>query len=86
MSVLVALASKVLDLVGLKKIVNEKYDKAVNLTKDTVDNVVDTTYKGGLFSMIIVTIGWLSIFLYIAFYYAYMPSLVLNRPIHMQFK
>ncbi|VVC38067.1 Seipin family [Cinara cedri] len=86
MNPVISLVLKTLGFTGLKKIANEKFDKAINLAKDGMSNVQDTTYKGGLFSMIIITIIWISIFLYIAFYYAYMPSLILNRPIHMQFK
>jgi len=71
---------------GIKRIVNEKIDKTVSLVTGTINSVKNTTYKGGLFSMIIVTIMWVSIFLYITFYYAYMPLLVFTRPVHMQFK
>lgn len=71
---------------GLKRIVEEKVNKSVDMASDTVNSMLDTTYKGGIFSMIIITIVWVSIFLYIAFYYAYMPSLMFSRPVHMQFK
>lgn len=70
----------------LKKIINAKIDKTLNITADAGNRVTDTMYKGGLLSIILITIVWVSIFLYIAFYYAYMPSLMFSRPIHMQFK
>ncbi|CAH1731591.1 seipin [Aphis gossypii] len=73
-------------MLGLKRIVDQKVDKTVDMASDVANCLLDTTYKGGLFSMIIVTIVWVSIFLYIAFYYAYMPSLMFSRPVHMQFK
>ncbi|XP_050438473.1 seipin [Adelges cooleyi] len=43
-------------------------------------------YRGSVFWMSVVTVVWASIFLYAAFYTAYMPSLAYTRPVHMQYK
>lgn len=74
------------NMFGLKRIVNDRWTRTANMASDAVNGTVDTAYKGSLFTMIVVTIVWVSIFLYIAFYYAYMPSLMYTRPVHMQFK
>lgn len=46
----------------------------------------DAAFRGGTIVVSIVFVIWLSIFLYTAFYYAYMPSMSYVRPVHLQFK
>lgn len=60
-----------------------------NYTKKIIDRIIDV--KNLLFSgSVVVVVGlisiWVSIFLYVAFYYAYMPSVLHVRPVHLQFK
>ncbi|CAB0045098.1 unnamed protein product [Trichogramma brassicae] len=43
-------------------------------------------FRGGLIVIVAILIVWISIFLYTAFYYAYMPSMTYVRPVHLQFR
>ena len=55
----------------------------------TVDNVLEIRelfVKGGVVALVAAVILWFAIFLYVAFYYAYMPSISHVRPVHLQFK
>lgn len=71
---------------GLKRIVDDRVDKTVGMAADAADRLMGAVYKGGLLTMIVVTIVWVSVFLYVAFYNSYIPSLMYSRPVHMQFK
>lgn len=51
-----------------------------------VENVRLLSFRGGLVGLLTAMIIWVSIFLYVAFYYAYMPSISHVRPIHVQFE
>ncbi|KAG8236608.1 hypothetical protein J437_LFUL016857 [Ladona fulva] len=43
-------------------------------------------FSGGVVVIFGLISIWISIFLYVAFYYAYMPSVLHVRPVHLQFK
>lgn len=51
-----------------------------------VENVRLLSFRSGLVGLLTAMIIWVSIFLYVAFYYAYMPSISHVRPIHVQFE
>lgn len=55
-------------------------------TKDSVSSVKDVVLKVavGIFAAAIII--WTAIFMYIAFYYGYMPAVAHMRPVYMQFK
>ena len=55
-------------------------------TTQSVQSARDAVFRGGLVVISAVLIIWISIFLYTAFYYAYMPSMSHVRPVHLQFK
>jgi len=55
-------------------------------TKQSVQSAKDTALRTGTIVVSIIFVIWLSIFLYTAFYYAYMPSMSYVRPVHLQFK
>jgi seipin len=52
----------------------------------TVDELREFVVKAGVVAIIAAVIIWVSIFLYVAFYYTYMPSISHVRPVHLQFK
>lgn len=70
----------------LSKNVANFRQKAETGVQKGVENVRVLSFRGGLVGLITAMIIWVSIFLYIAFYYAYMPSISHVRPIHVQFE
>lgn len=55
-------------------------------TIDGVQIMWDNFFKGGMLALVSAAIIWLSVFLYVAFYYYYMPSVYHQRPVNLQFK
>ncbi|XP_071449809.1 seipin [Hetaerina americana] len=51
-----------------------------------VTGVKNVFFSGGVVLVIGLVSIWVSIFLYVAFYYAYMPAVLHVRPVHLQFK
>nr|CAD7439367.1 unnamed protein product [Timema bartmani] len=64
--------------------------KSLNIYRRTtasgVQNIKDVLCSGGLVALVASLIIWVAIFLYVAFYYTYMPSTSHIRPVHLQFK
>lgn len=63
--------------------------KWLDLRRTTTRNVQsarDAIVRGAIIVISAVLIIWLSMFLYTAFYYTYMPSMSYVRPVHLQFK
>lgn len=76
-----------LPLVGsLSKSVEHYRRKAESGVHKGVENVRLLSFRGGLVGLLTAMVIWISIFLYIAFYFAYMPSISHVRPIHVQFE
>ncbi|KAJ1521444.1 hypothetical protein ONE63_003113 [Megalurothrips usitatus] len=61
-------------------------EKAETGVQQGVENVRLLSFRGGLVGLLTALVVWVSIFLYIAFYYAYMPSIAHVRPIHVEFE
>lgn len=70
----------------LLKQVNKKLFNVQKKTTRGVQSARDVILSGGIIIISGVFIVWLSVFLYTAFYYAYMPSMTYIRPVHLQFK
>lgn len=71
------------------RVVRNVANKWLNVQQKTTQGVQsarDAVFRGGLIVVCAVLIVWISIFLYTAFYYAYMPSMSYVRPVHLQFK
>ena len=66
--------------------VNKKWFNVQKKTTRSVQSARDVILSGGIIIISGVLIVWLSIFLYTAFYYAYMPSMSYIRPVHLQFE
>ncbi|OAD61714.1 Seipin, partial [Eufriesea mexicana] len=54
-------------------------------TKRSVQSARNVLLSGGIIIISEIFIIWLSVFLYTAFYYAYVPSVSYVRPVHLQF-
>ncbi|XP_015512618.1 seipin isoform X1 [Neodiprion lecontei] len=55
-------------------------------TAEGVQTARDAVLRGGIIVMTAVVVIWISIFLYAAFYYAYMPNISHVRPVHLTFE
>lgn len=77
-------------MMGLKMWVRRAFMRRITVGKQSVKRIVDNSmeqaFHGGMFSLIMTSLVWISIFLYVAFYYAYVPAPSYVRPIHLQIK
>ncbi|XKL67794.1 hypothetical protein PGB90_003285 [Kerria lacca] len=49
-----------------------------------VDDIFERLFKSGMFSLTVITFVWIAVFLYVIFYYTYVPISSHVRPIHLQ--
>lgn len=70
----------------LLEILNRKWFNVQKTTTRGVQSARDVILSGGIVIISGIFIVWLSVFLYTAFYYAYMPSMSYVRPVNLQFK
>ncbi|XP_033180429.1 seipin isoform X1 [Bombus impatiens] len=70
----------------LSEQVYKKLFHVQNKTKRGAQSARDVLISGGIIIISGIVIVWLSVFLYTAFYYAYVPSISYVRPVHLQFK
>ncbi|XP_046400565.1 seipin [Ischnura elegans] len=61
-------------------------DYYISRLVDRAVGVKNVFFNGGMVVVIGMISIWMSIFLYVAFYYAYMPAVLHVRPVHLQFK
>lgn len=57
-----------------------------NYRQRTFDEVRELVFKGVGIALVAAVIVWIAIFLYVAFYYTYIPSVSHIRPVHLQFR
>uniref|UniRef100_A0A336MJT5 Seipin n=1 Tax=Culicoides sonorensis TaxID=179676 RepID=A0A336MJT5_CULSO len=65
---------------------NNLYDETLEKTKNGVLSVRDIILRVIILLLAIVIVLWTAGFMYVAFYYAYMPSIAHTRPVHMEYK
>ncbi|XP_023954556.1 seipin [Bicyclus anynana] len=70
----------------LEAFVSEQYTGYKKTTNDSITSVKELVYRVGIVSVFLSAILWISIFLYVIFYYTYMPNVTHVRPVHLQFK
>lgn len=70
----------------LVRFVYETIELYKQRTRKGVNSVRDIFFKGSLIAFITSLLVWLSIFMYVAFYYAYVPAISHERPVFLQFK
>ncbi|VVD01027.1 unnamed protein product [Leptidea sinapis] len=66
--------------------VTDQYIGYKKKTNDSITSVKDLIYRGGIIAVFLSAILWISVFMYIVFYYTYMPNVTHVRPVHLQFK
>ncbi|XP_061381044.1 seipin [Danaus plexippus] len=70
----------------IESFVSEQYTSYKKKTSDGITSVKELLYRAGVLSVFLSAILWISIFMYIVFYYTYMPNVTHVRPVHLQFK
>lgn len=68
------------------KLVNDKIDLMKDNTQQQLRRIKEQVLKGGIVLLTLGIVIWLAIFMYIAFYYTYIPQLTHTRPVHLQFR
>ncbi|XP_076759994.1 lipid droplet biogenesis associated protein seipin [Xylocopa sonorina] len=66
--------------------ISKKFFHVQKRTTRSVQSIRDVILSGGIIIISGILIIWLSVFLYTAFYYAYVPSISYVRPVHLFFK
>lgn len=62
------------------------YEGYKRLTTERVVSAREIVFKTAIVVLAAAVIIWLAIFMYIVFYYTYMPAIAHVRPVHMQFE
>ncbi|CAG9854577.1 unnamed protein product [Phyllotreta striolata] len=70
----------------LVKFIHDTINLYKTRTKAGVNNVRDVLFRGTVIALITALLVWLSIFMYIAFYYVYVPTISHERPVYLKFK
>uniref|UniRef100_A0A023FA80 Seipin n=1 Tax=Triatoma infestans TaxID=30076 RepID=A0A023FA80_TRIIF len=65
--------------------IRNRIDLLKKKTLNTANNTLETFIKGGILFLFCVTIIWVSIFLYVVFYYTYVPSIEHVNSVNLQF-
>lgn len=73
----------------LRPVQSFAYDQYRGYKKKTdagINSVKELVYRAGIVAVFLSAILWISIFMYVVFYYTYMPNVTHVRPVHLQFK
>ncbi|XP_050517973.1 seipin isoform X2 [Diabrotica virgifera virgifera] len=68
------------------KFIHDTINLYKSRTKTGVNNIREVLFRGTVIALITAFLVWLSIFMYIAFYYVYVPTISHERPVHLKFK
>ncbi|XP_044727667.1 seipin [Chrysoperla carnea] len=68
------------------KFISDTADLYKQRTLQQANNVRELIFRGCVIALIIALLVWLSILMYIAFYYAYVPYVSHSKPVHVTFK
>lgn len=55
-------------------------------TLQQANNLRELVFRGLVVSLVLALLIWLSVLMYLAFYYAYVPYVSHSKPIHLAFK
>lgn len=70
----------------LVKFIHDSFTLYKTRTKTGVNNVKEVLIRGTVIALITAVLVWLSILMYVAFYYVYVPSVKHERAVHFKFK
>nr|CAH7756773.1 unnamed protein product [Callosobruchus chinensis] len=70
----------------LVKFIHDTVNLYKSRTKAGVHNVREVLFRGTVLALITALLVWLSVFMYVAFYYVYVPTESHERPVFLKFK
>ncbi|CAH1983544.1 unnamed protein product [Acanthoscelides obtectus] len=70
----------------LVKFIHDTVNLYKSRTKAGVHNVREVLFRGTVIALITALLVWLSVFMYVAFYYVYVPTISHERPVYLKFK
>lgn len=70
----------------LAKFVYDTVDLYKSRTKKGVNNLREILFRGSIVALLTALIVWLSIFMYVAFYYVYVPTITHEKPVYLTFR
>lgn len=68
------------------KFIHDTIDLYKIRTKSGVNSIREVLLKGAVIALLTALLVWLSIFMYAAFYYVYVPKISHERPVFLKFK
>lgn len=68
------------------KFIHDTIDLYKVRTKSGVNSIREVLFKGAVIALITALLVWLSIFMYAAFYYVYVPKISHEKPVFLKFK
>ncbi|XP_045781336.1 seipin isoform X1 [Maniola jurtina] len=66
--------------------VSDQYTGYKKKTNEGLTTLKELVYRAAIVLVFLSALLWISIFLYVIFYYTYMPNVTHVRPVHLQFK
>lgn len=70
----------------LVKFIYETIELYKQRTRKGVNNVRDVLFRGSVIAFVTSLLVWLSVFMYVSFYFAYVPAVSHERPVYLQFE
>lgn len=70
----------------LAKFVYDTVDLYKSRTKTGVNNLREILFRGSIVALLTALVVWLSIFMYAAFYYVYVPTITHEKPVYLTFR
>lgn len=70
----------------IEAFVRKQYLEYKERTNKGISSAKELLYRVGIIFLFATAILWISIFMYVVFYYTYIPNVTHVRPVHLQFK
>lgn len=67
-------------------VVSTAFDHYRTKTSDQISSVKEMAVKASIVAISSAIVIWAAVFMYIAFYYTFIPAVAHTRPVYMQFK
>lgn len=67
-------------------VISTAFDHYRTKTSDQISSVKEVAFKVSIVAISSAIVIWTAVFMYIAFYYTFIPAVAHTRPIYMQFE
>ncbi|XP_026324628.1 seipin isoform X2 [Hyposmocoma kahamanoa] len=72
--------------IPVETFVKKQYFEYKERTNKGISSAKELLYRVGIILLFATVILWISVFMYVVFYYTYIPNVTHVRPVHLQFK